>query len=53
MVEETQTVVEEPEKIDGRTNLGKILARLENAQNEIRETLADHEKRITNCSIRR
>ncbi len=52
-MDETKEVVE---KVDGRTTEGKILARLEgleDKQEKILLTLAEHQKRIEECSIRR
>lgn len=45
--------VSKEELVDGRTALGKRLKVLEDNQKEIQETLADHEKRIKECSIQR
>lgn len=44
---------ETEEKIDGRTNEGKAQTKLESRLKKIEKTLADHEKRIKECSIRR
>ncbi len=41
-----ETIKEELETVDGRTALGKRLKAIE-------DTLADHEKRITENSVRR
>lgn len=44
---------ENVEEVDGRTILGKRLKDLEDNQKKIQETLAEHEKRIAECSIQR
>ena len=41
------------EKVDGRMNEGKVQAKLETRLKKIEKMLADHEKRIAECSIRR
>lgn len=56
MVEQTEVTKEQEEKVDGRTNEGKILVRLgvlEKAQTEILKTLVEHGNKITECSVRR
>jgi len=40
-------------EVDGRTVLGKKLKELEDNQKKIQETLAEHGKRIDECSIQR
>lgn len=54
---EEQTKVEEvEEKVDGRTIEGKLQVKvqeLEETQGKILLTLAEHQKRIDECSIRR
>ncbi len=59
MEEQTEVI----EKVDGRTTEGKIPARLKKTEDllellaerteRICDTLADHEKRIDECSVRR
>lgn len=55
--EETQVVSEAQEEvIDGRTLVGKLqtkVQKLEDTQEKILLTLAEHQKRIDECSIRR
>lgn len=41
------------ETVDGRTALGKRLRALEEAQLKIQGILAEHEKRIKVCEVRR
>jgi len=53
-MEATEEIAEEQIKeVDGRTLAGKRLKAIEDSQAKILETLADHEKRIAECSIRR
>lgn len=51
-----QVVIEEEtqeEVVDGRTNLGKRLKAIEDTQKEMTSLLLAHERRITECSVRR
>lgn len=57
-MEETiqETAETEEKKVDGRTIEGKLQAvvqKLEETQEKILLTLAEHQKRIDECSIRR
>lgn len=45
--------VKEEEEVDGRTIIGKRLKAIEDTQEKILQTLAEHQKRIEECSIRR
>jgi len=45
--------VSKEELVDGRTSLGKRLKALEDSQKEIQKILAEHKKRIDECSIQR
>lgn len=48
-----ETIKEELETVDGRTALGKRLKLIEDTQKEMMSLLLAHERRITECSIRR
>ena len=48
--------ISKEEILDGRTVIGKLQAKvqkLEDTQTKILQTLAEHQKRIEECSIRR
>ena len=54
MTEPTEETIQEAiEEVDGRTTLGKRLKAIEDTQEKILQTLAEHQKRIEECSIRR
>jgi hypothetical protein len=54
MAEPTEETIQETiEEVDGRTTLGKRLKAIEEIQEKILQTLAEHQKRIEECSIRR
>ena len=48
-----EAIQEELEEVDGRTTLGKKLKAIEEIQEKILLTLAEHQKRIEECSVRR
>jgi len=48
-----ETIQEAIDEVDGRTLLGKRLKAIEETQEKILQTLAEHQKRIEDCSIRR
>ena len=51
---ETEEAVQETiDEVDGRTTLGKRLKAIEDTQEKILLTLAEHQKRIEECSVRR
>lgn len=50
---ETDTIQETIDEVDGRTTLGKRLKAMEDTQEKILQTLAEHQKRIEECSVRR
>ncbi len=52
-MEETDTIQETIDEVDGRTTLGKKLKAIEETQEKILQTLAEHQKRIEECSVRR
>ena len=54
MVEANGNVeVKEEEEADGRTTVGKRLKAIEDTQEKILQTLAEHQKRIAVCEVRR
>lgn len=54
MVEPTEETIQETiDEVDGRTTLGKRLKAIEEKQEKILLTLAEHQKRIDECSVRR
>lgn len=54
MTEPTEETIQETiDEVDGRTILGKRLKAIEETQEKILLTLAEHQKRIDECSIRR
>lgn len=48
-----ETIQETIDEVDGRTTLGKRLKAIEDTQAKILQTLAEHQKRIDECSVRR
>lgn len=48
-----EIIQETLDEVDGRTTLGKRLKVIEDTQGKILQTLAEHQRRIEECSVRR
>ncbi len=48
-----ESIQEMLDEVDGRTTLGKRLKAIEDTQGKILQTLAEHQKRIDECCVRR